>query len=106
MTQQLKTDAFPDQPGTPAPGWIICARALLVIALCGAGYLAAVSLHDGPVAGCGAESGCNKVLQSRWAYWLDIPVSVPALLVYLALFGATILLQKRPSPDDQRGSWA
>ena len=46
------------------------------------------------------------MLQSRWAYWLDIPVSVPALLVYLALLGATVLLQKRPAPDDERGSWA
>src|ERR1017187_10905329 len=35
-----------------------------------------------------------------------VPVSVPALLVYLALLGMTVLLPKRPSPDDQRGSWA
>ena len=46
------------------------------------------------------------MLHSRWAYWLDIPVSVPALLVYLALLGATVLLRKRPAPDDERGSWA
>jgi uncharacterized membrane protein len=65
-----------------------------------------VAIHNGPAAGCGPESGCNKVLQSRWAYWLDLPVSVPAVLVYLALLGVTVLLQKRPSPDDQRGSWA
>jgi uncharacterized membrane protein len=89
-----------------APAWLRWMRVLLGVAIAGAGYLAWVSIHNGPVAGCGAESGCNKVLQSRWAYWLDIPVSVPALLVYLALLGATVLLQKRPSPDDQRGSWA
>jgi uncharacterized membrane protein YhaH (DUF805 family) len=46
------------------------------------------------------------VLQSRWAYWLGFPVSVPAVLVYLALLGMTFLLQKRPAPDDERGSWA
>jgi hypothetical protein len=45
-------------------------------------------------------------LQSRWAYWLDIPVSVPALLVYLGLLGSTVLLNKSPSADEQRGSWA
>ena len=45
-------------------------------------------------------------MQSRWAYWLGRPVSVPAVLVYLALLGTTILLQKNTSPDDQRGAWA
>ena len=78
----------------------------MLVATAGAGYLAWVSIHNGPVAGCGAESGCSKVLQSRWAYWLDVPVSIPALLAYLALLGSTVLLQKKPSPDDQRGSWA
>jgi uncharacterized membrane protein len=81
-------------------------RVLLGVAVVGASYLVFIAIHNGPVAGCGPESGCNKVLQSRWAYWLDIPVSVPALLVYLALVGATVLLQKRPAPDDERGSWA
>src|SRR5512136_488987 len=95
------------RPAIPAtPAWLICVRALLAVAIIGAGYLAWVSIHNGPVAGCGPESGCNKVLQSRWAYWLDVPVSLPALLVYLALLGATVLLQKRPAPDDERGSWA
>jgi uncharacterized membrane protein len=90
----------------PTPAWLIWVRALLAVAIMGAGYLAWVSIHNGPVAGCGPESGCNRVLQSRWAYWLDVPVSVPALLVYLALVGATILLQKRSAPDEERGSWA
>lgn len=88
------------------PVWLLWVRALLVIATTGAGYLAWVAIHNGPAAGCGPESGCNAVLQSRWAYWLDLPVSVPAVLVYLALLGVTVLLQKRPSPDEQRGSWA
>ena len=91
---------------TSTPRWLKWARVFLVIAMAGAGYLARVSLHNGSVVGCGPESGCNAVLQSRWAYWFGLPVSVPAVLVYLALFGATILLQKNTSPDDQRGSWA
>jgi hypothetical protein len=45
-------------------------------------------------------------LQSRWAYWLELPVSLPALVVYLAFLGTTVLLQKKPAPDDERGSWA
>ena len=94
----------PAIPSTPA--WLLWARALLAVAILGAGYLAWVAIHNGPAAGCGPESGCDKVLHSRWAYWLDLPVSVPAVLVYLALLGVTVLLQRRPAPDDQRGSWA
>ncbi len=106
MIEKMDGDnsSHPAIPSTPA--WLLWMRALLAVAILGAGYLAWVAIHNGPAAGCGPESGCNKVLQSRWAYWLDMPVSVPAVLVYLALMGATILLQKRPAPDDQRGSWA
>jgi uncharacterized membrane protein len=93
-------------PTPLTPAWLRWARGLLVIALSAAGYLAWEAIHNGPAAGCGAGSGCNAVLQSRWAYWLNVPVSVPAALVYVALLAATVLLQKRPSPDDQRGSWA
>ncbi|MGA2244472.1 MAG: vitamin K epoxide reductase family protein [Verrucomicrobiota bacterium] len=86
--------------------WLKWVRLLLLVAMSGAGYLAWVSIHNGSAAGCGPESGCNAVLQSRWAYWLGLPVSVPAVLVYVALFSATVLLKKCTSPDDQRGSWA
>ena len=86
-----------DNTATPAtlstPAWLKGARALLVIAAAGAGYLAWVAIHNGPAAGCGAGSGCNAVLQSRWAYWLGLPVSVPAVLVYLALLGSSLLLK-------------
>jgi uncharacterized membrane protein len=86
--------------------WLIWARGLLAIAILGAGYLAWVAIHNGPVAGCSPGSGCDKVLQSRWAYWLNMPVSVPAVLVYVTLLMATVLMEKRTSPDDQRGAWA
>lgn len=85
--------------------WLRWARLLLLVAAAGAGYLAAVAFANGPLAGCGPGSGCDKVLSSRWAYWLDIPVSVPALVVYLALFVTTFLVQRRRSADDQRGAW-
>jgi uncharacterized membrane protein len=97
---------LPGPAGASLPRWILGVRVLLAVAVIGAGYLAWVSIHNGPVAGCGPASGCNKVLQSRWAYWLDIPVSVPALLVYLGLMGVTVLLQRRRDPDEERGSWA
>jgi len=104
-----ENQGLPDQP-EPENGqrarWLMPARALLGIAILGAGYLAWVALAHGSLAGCGTGSGCNKVLQSRWAYWLHLPVSVPALLVYLALLGATVLARKRTAPDDERGAWA
>lgn len=88
------------------PAWLYWVRGLLLIAMAGAAYLGWVETHSGHAAGCGVESGCNAVLQSRWAYWLGLPVSLPALLVYVALFGATILLRKNTAPDEERGSWA
>jgi uncharacterized membrane protein len=106
MSEKIEADGSFSLALGPTPTWLAWVRALLVVAIVGAGYLAWVSLHHGPVAGCGTESGCDKVLHSRWAYWLDIPVSVPALLVYVGLLGATVLLRKRLAADDERGSWA
>ncbi|HVR36112.1 MAG TPA: vitamin K epoxide reductase family protein [Methylomirabilota bacterium] len=86
----------------PVPGSfpvLNAARLLLGIALLTALYLGWVSLSSGAVAGCGPESDCNRVLQSRWAYWLGIPVSLPAALAYLALLVSTFF----PRPD-QRGN--
>ena len=106
MSQKIDTDNSSALTLRQTPAWLVLVRALLAVAIAGASYLAWVAIHNGPVAGCGPESGCDRVLHSRWAYWLDVPVSVPALFVYLALLGATVLLQKRPAPDDERGSWA
>ena len=67
-------DSLPDtvpQSNTLAGAWLNWVRVLVLVAIAGAGYLAWVSFHNAPVAGCGAESGCSKVLQSRWAYWLE-----------------------------------
>ena len=106
MSEKTNTNSSSQPTSSATPAWLALVRVLLAVAIVGASYLAWVAIHHGPVAGCGPESGCDKVLHSRWAYWLDVPVSVPALLVYLALLGATVLLQKRTAPDDERGSWA
>src|ERR1700753_2351147 len=73
---------------------LICARALLVVALVAASYLALTSLMGGGVAGCGPESGCNQVLSSRWAYWLGLPVSLLALPIYTFLLFLSWTIQK------------
>jgi uncharacterized membrane protein/protein-disulfide isomerase len=65
------------------------ARCCLCLALLGSAYLAWISLTGRASAGCGPGSGCSEVLSSRWAYWVGVPVSIPAFLVYLALMVAT-----------------
>lgn len=72
-------------------------RVFLGVALLAGAYLAWVSISGGSLAGCGPESSCNKVLQSRWSHWLGIPVSIPALVAYLTLFSATF--QLKPGTD-------
>jgi len=47
--------------------------------------------------GCGGGSGCGDVLSSQWAYWLGIPVSLPALLLYAAMLCAVVM--RDPTSD-------
>jgi uncharacterized membrane protein len=54
-------------------------------------YLLWYSITQQPMAGCGPGSACDKVMGSRWAYWLGIPVSAPALLAYAVLLVSSFL---------------
>jgi len=85
--------------GGVAPLWP--ARIGLVLAIGGAGYLASVSLQAGGVAGCGPGSGCDLVLSSRWAYWLGIPVSLPAAALYSILLATTWRLRPGRDPKNR-----
>jgi uncharacterized membrane protein len=59
----------------------LCAGCLLL-----AGWMVYHALSGGPMAGCGAGSGCDEVMGSPWAYVLGlIPVSIPAVVVYLLM---------------------
>ena len=59
----------------------LCTACLLL-----AGWMLYHSLSGGPMAGCGTGSGCDSVMSSPWAYILGlIPVSLPAVVVYLLL---------------------
>lgn len=56
-----------------------------------AGYLTIVSLKAGATPlGCGAGSGCESVLRSRWSSLFGIPVGALACAAYLGLAVATI----------------
>lgn len=41
--------------------------------------------------GCGGGSGCETVLSSKWSVWFGIPVSLPALGIYTAMFAAALM---------------
>jgi uncharacterized membrane protein len=90
----------------PASRWPIdAARVLLGVAAAMAAYLSWNALTGGALPGCGPASGCDKVLQSRWAYWLGIPVGVPALAAYLGLLAATFFVRGSAPAERQRRTW-
>jgi len=80
-------------------------RALLLIALGVSAYLLFVSFSGSAVAGCGPDSGCDRVLQSRWSRLFGIPVSAFSLLIYGALFIATFRFTRKAEPATQRATW-
>lgn len=71
---------------TPLVLWV---SRLLALAAAGiSGYLMWVSLIQRTMpAGCGGGSGCSDVLTSRWSSVLGLPVSVPALALYVGAIG-------------------
>jgi len=90
---------------TPGPRFWWLIRLLMAGAIGISSYLAWTSLSGSAVAGCGPDSGCDKVLHSRWAYWLGIPVSLPALLLYLGVIGITFRMSEKTSIAQQRKLW-
>lgn len=88
-----------------SPTRLIIVRILMVVAVLLAIYLLRVSLTGGNVPGCAPGSGCDQVLNSNWAYWLTIPVSALALLLYTVVLLATFWLGPRRSPLHQRNAW-
>ncbi len=87
------------------PKLLLAIRILTAVALLVSAYLAWVTLGGGAVAGCGPESSCDKVLQSRWSKWFGLPVSFAAVAAYAALFGATFALGRNVPPARQRLAW-
>src|SRR5439155_68766 len=57
------------------------------------------------VAGCGADSNCDKVLHSRWGYWFGLPVSVLALLLDVAVLALAFGIGPKRDAAAQRKLW-
>ena len=87
MSNQKSSQPPPHDNHITIGNWIQITRALLISASVITAYLALLTLaQGGDVPGCGPDSDCDKVLRSKWAYWLGIPVSIPGLCLYLLFF--------------------
>jgi uncharacterized membrane protein len=84
---------------------LLSIRLFTILAMAVSAYLAWVSLSGNAVVGCGPDSGCDKVLQSRWAHWFRVPVSLFALGVYSLIFGASCRLGRSMPREVQRKAW-
>src|SRR4051812_39697591 len=80
-------------------------RLLAAIAGAIASYMLVTSLEGSHVAGCGAAGGCESVLTSRWSYWMGLPVSAPALLLYVSLLAATFRAAPRVPAAKRENAW-
>src|SRR5688572_11241981 len=84
--------------------WLVPWRIVCCIGLGLSAYLAISSLRGGALPGCGADSGCGTVLQTRWARVAGLPVGFGAVALYLFLLVASFSLpKKRP---EKRGALA
>ncbi len=87
---------FLQSEGLPfPPAWAALVVVLGVVAGGLSAYLLTGSLLGRGVLGCGPASGCDAVLNSRWAYWLGIPVSLGAVATYLFVLGAMLRMRSR-----------
>src|SRR6266567_1462067 len=92
--------------GSTSRGLLYAIRFLTLVAMAMSAYLSSVTLSGGAVAGCGPDSGCDRVLHSRWAYWFGVPVSFGALAVYSLILRLSFRLSRSTSPVVQRKAWS
>ena len=85
---------------------LVAIRLFTFAAMAISAYLAYISMTGDRVVGCGPDSGCEQVLNSRWAYWLNVPVSFFALIVYSLILGGSFRFNLKREPKVQRMTWA
>jgi uncharacterized membrane protein/protein-disulfide isomerase len=92
----------------PRPTVVWLARVTALVAAAIGGYLLWASLAAaGHVAGCGDDGGpdCGSVLLSRWSSWIGLPVGLPAVGAYMAMFGLLFCIEPGRSARTQRDAW-
>src|SRR5947208_10090014 len=96
--------AAPPPAARPRWPWLLWSAAVVALAAAVvSGYLLWVSLSASRApAGCGPDSGCEELLAGRWSTVLAVPVSGPAVAVYLGIALAAILTAVVASPGPRR----
>ena len=92
----MKSPSKRSEPAPAAPlklGWV---RLLAACALGLSLFLLYGSLSGESLPGCGLESGCGTVLHSKWSKLLGLPVSLPALLLYIGVLAAAFAMPHLP----------
>ncbi len=102
MSASLKTAA---RDGVVHAGLLLAIRLCALIAFGISAYLAWHALRGGQAIGCGPDSGCDRVLNSKWGYWFGVPVSAFALVTYVAILGASWQLGRGVPVAAQRRAW-
>ena len=87
MSRKKQRKAASAKPS--AEGGFLTIRLALGVALAISAFLLGQALLAGGLPGCGPDSGCDRVLSSRWARLFGVPVSAGALVVYGWLLGET-----------------
>lgn len=106
MPARPSSRRLPRSDGQIQPRQLLAIQLLILVAMVVSAYLAWLSYTGGRAVGCGPDSGCDKVLQSRWAYWLGAPVSLFALAVYSLILVASFRLRSQTPAEVQRKAWA
>jgi uncharacterized membrane protein len=81
-------------------------RLLLLAALGVSAYLLWFAWSGKAVPGCDPDAGCGRVLSSRYARWLGVPVSLPALGVDVFALVLTLSLGPSASAASRRRAWS
>ncbi len=76
----------------------------VVVAAAASAVCARMLLGERRLPGCGAGSGCDAVMASRWARWGPLPVALPALAAYLAAMLASLLTMSGGMPAAARAA--
>jgi len=102
---------LPPDPGADRRRRLVlwCVTVLSVLGLAGAVFLAVAAVSTGGIAGCGGKGSlfdCSRVLHSRWAKWLSIPVGFPAALVYFGILATSLITNLAASDRVRAGAWS
>ena len=92
----------PPRPKVSPAIWL--ARLCFAAAVGLAAWLLFYTLTEKPMAGCAPGSACDRVMGSAWAYWFNVPVSAPALAIYISLLICSIAIASRRATSAQRAT--